>query len=600
MRHLTRWVFLLTLSTLVALVAPAAAPIHAAPAGQPRAAPSAPEAFARSEVVVIESNGRIRVDSPYANPVTRWTSGSDLGWQNIAAGNFDGNALGYQQIVAVRGSEIKVFRPFPTPTVIMNMTAPNGWWFDLLAVGDYDGDGLKEIAASYYQPGGSDTNIALYQYVPNSLTWTVNTVAPSPWAARWRDMQSGNVNGDLYQGRPIDDLVLVRQPGHLLKTFLGTLTQGVLWQQPDNTQSGFPYLALAVGKIHTDAGVADEAVTSRDVPEGQLNTVLLWRFVGSQFVDVTPTGTKYNPQFTSISLADVNGDGHKELLMLRDPIENKTTLKIMNLVNLADGGFEAAIGCSGGGCAVGAWKTVRGGDLDADGMDETVVLRGDQYRIYEDAAHAYAPAGALGGSFYINTGSANATSLLVTNVDGGGSSTTPVLLADPGLIDLGSVDFGQQAPIRTLAILNGGIGGSDLVDRHGESRLQRLAAHRPDNRRDPVGDTRLGRSCGCWPRRQDGRHSHCHQRCQRAGRRTRGPGQADRYRSWIPGRACQCRLLPGKRPGGADAQSSDRQAFDGDGELDCRRRGCGGGARFDGQAGRWLRQGDRPGRLRQR
>ena len=172
MRRSSRSILLLTLSTLLALVAPASASIHAAPAGRQATAPTAPQAFSSAEIVLIESTGRIRVDSRYPNPVTRWTSGSDVGWQNIAAGNFDGNALGYQQIVAVRGSEIQVFEPFPTPTVIMHMTAPNGWLFDLLAVGDFDGDGLKEIAASYYEPGGVNTNIAIYHYVPNNPTWT--------------------------------------------------------------------------------------------------------------------------------------------------------------------------------------------------------------------------------------------------------------------------------------------------------------------------------------------------------------------------------------------------------------------------------------------
>ena len=459
MRRSSRWILLLTLSTLLALVAPASASIHAAPAGRQATAPTAPQAFSSAEIVLIESTGRIRVDSRYPNPVTRWTSGSDVGWQNIAAGNFDGNALGYQQIVAVRGSEIQVFEPFPTPTVIMHMTAPNGWLFDLLAVGDFDGDGLKEIAASYYEPGGVNTNIAIYHYVPNNPTWTYRILAGSPSGARWQDMQTGNINGDTNQGRPIDDLLLVRQPGHLLKAFLGTVTPGAFTELPDNTQSGFPYLAMAVGKIHTDGGVADEIVTSRSVPLGATQTVLLWRLSGTQLIDITSLSTQYNPPFTSISLADVNGDGHKELLMLRDPLANNTALKILDLANLADPGFEAAIGCSVG-CTVGAWSTVRGGDIDADGMDETVVLRSDQYRIYDDAAHGYAQAGAVGGSFFINTATPNATSLLVTNLDGGGGSIAPVLLADPSVIDLGKVAFGQQSPVQALNITNGGVGNA--------------------------------------------------------------------------------------------------------------------------------------------
>jgi hypothetical protein len=355
MRRSARWILLLTLSTLLALLAPASAPIQAAPAGWQATAPTAPQAFSSAEIVLIESTGLIRVDSRYPNPVTRWTSGSDVGWQNISAGNFDGNALGYQQIVAVRGSEIKVFAPFPTPTVvtvIMNMTAPNGWWFDLLAVGDFDGDGKKEIAASYYQPGTANSNIIIYHYVPNSLTWTSSILASSPWGARWQDMQTGNINGDTYQGRPIDDLLLVRQPGNLLKAFLGTTTFGFFTQLTDNTNSGFPYLALAVGKIHMDAGVADEVVTSRNGTQGAYKSVLLWRLSGTSLVDITTVDSRYSPAFTSISLADVNGDSQKELLMLRDPQANSTALKIVNLTNLADPGFEAAIGCSWY-CAVG-------------------------------------------------------------------------------------------------------------------------------------------------------------------------------------------------------------------------------------------------------
>jgi hypothetical protein len=435
---------------VIALVAPAGAPIQAAPVEKPILAPSSPTAHG-AQVVVIESSGRIRVDQPFPT-LTQGVWASDqvgnptlkYNWTNVAAGNFDGNTFGYQQIVATQSNLITVFAPFPNNTVMMAMTSPSGGAFDLLTVGDFNGDGRKEIAATYSLPNGY-WDIAIYMYNPATNTWSVSTNVPGrPWT-RWTDLQAANFNGDT-----ADDLAMIKS--NLVEVIFGGANNasGQVGWYPyplDNNTGGFSYIAAAAG--HMQPGT-DRIATSRDVTNGATATVLLWQYgPGFALNDVTNMDTKFNPQFTSLSLADTDGDGFQELLMARNPHGGSTGLAILDFNTLIERDVTWTP----------VFNTVRGGDLNNDGKAETVGLNASQYQIYsgaDAAGNGYGSLLAVPGSYYINPNVANATSLVVASLIG--TVTVPILQVSPTSVNLGSVSFGQPSPAASLNLANSGAG----------------------------------------------------------------------------------------------------------------------------------------------
>ena len=73
--------------------------------------------------------------------------------------------------------------------------------------------------------------------------------------------------------------------------------------------------------------------------------------VGNAFVDIGEGPTyKYNPNFTSLALGDLNGDGDDEILLLRDPVIDKASLFMVNP--------------AGHPCAVRTRHRLRGGRLE--------------------------------------------------------------------------------------------------------------------------------------------------------------------------------------------------------------------------------------------
>ena len=109
MRRSFIWTFLCVLMLIVAPMATQ----FALPAGVARAEPDAPAAVHHDEVVTLSSSGQIIVTDVFPQTgmlPANWNSGADVGWQYIAAGDFRGD--GYEQIVAISGSRLKVFDPF--------------------------------------------------------------------------------------------------------------------------------------------------------------------------------------------------------------------------------------------------------------------------------------------------------------------------------------------------------------------------------------------------------------------------------------------------------------------------------------------------------
>ena len=178
-----------------------------------RAMPSGatePTAASDDEIVVITAAGQLRVDDPFTPngdvPVS-WNSGSDLGWTVVAGGDFNGD--GDAEIVAGRGSFVKVFDPVVQPgkpPVAFSVELGSQRNVRLLITGDFDADGRDEFAVMHYIPGKcGQAGLQVYDGGTNATgaEWTRRNYAE--YAAMFQDMSVGDFNAD-----GADDLVMVR------------------------------------------------------------------------------------------------------------------------------------------------------------------------------------------------------------------------------------------------------------------------------------------------------------------------------------------------------------------------------------------------------
>jgi len=378
-------------------------------------------ATADDEIILIESNGRLRVVDPHTElGIERvlWDSGADIGWTHVAAGDFNGD--GDAEIVAIRGSTIKVFDPVVQSSfapVVFERTLSGDRTFRLIATGDFDKDGRDELAVTHKDTRtGIRETLKVYDGGTNATAAEWRVAHESSYQAPWRAMATGDTNGDR-----ADDLALVRNltgAGKLLK-----ICNGVKWTPLAEQSYGFDWLTLAIGNISSEYAGAEIALTRSGVMAA-LDSLILFRVSGSSFVDLTAEPNyRYFPHFTSMALGDLNGDGDEEIVLLRDPGVDKVSLLMVNPIGERMRAFEAAIGYGDR-----AWRQVRMGDLDADGRAEVVVLREDRYRIYEELGSNDSFKD-TSGSFRVPPGDTDTPTLAIADVDAGAQQELFQLLA---------------------------------------------------------------------------------------------------------------------------------------------------------------------------
>lgn len=441
MHRSTKWIAFLVAAVMLA-------PLLVVPGGPAWAEPEAGDAVLDDEIIVLTSAGQIRVEDPSVPPGIQpatWNSGSDTGWTMVAAGDF--NADGDAEIVAVRGNIIKVFDPVIQPNrppVVFERTLDPGQYILLLATGDLDGDGRDEIIVNHVEGTLGQSSIRVYD--------GGNTATASEWfmvyqethGAPWQDMATGDVNAD---GR--DELLLVRKVDNRLLVYGYNLNSWLA--QVANQAFSFPWEAVTTGDFSATYG-GDEIALSRSEVVDYLKSLLFFRLTGTSFTDLVPGASYiYYPYFLSLAAGDVNGDGDDELLMLRDPVENKVSLLLVNPAGATVRTFQQAIGYGAT-----AWKLVRAGDVDGDGRAEAVVLRGDRYRIYTEPASNDGFVDVT-GSFYTSATTSNLPMMAVADVDGPGRTLGPTLAVSPKELAF-NVKYAQPSPLRLVTITNSGTG----------------------------------------------------------------------------------------------------------------------------------------------
>ncbi len=305
------------LCVLVVIAAPLATQF-AIPVGVARAEPDAPAAVHHDEVVTLSSSGQIIVTDvfPQSGMVTAdWNSGSDVGWQYIAAGDFRGD--GYEQIVAISGSRLKVFDPFAvaagkTP-VTFERTLTNSGTYELITTGDFNRDGKADIAAtaSWYNPGYSD-NLWVYNVSANTTMYSESFAAP------WQAITTGDFNND-----GASDLAMVRNPAGsspYLKVW-----NGLDWSTIAERADSFPWITLEAGRL-SSPNLPDQLALLRYADANYYDSLIMFNVYSGGFSDVFPGQNyqwRYSPNFTSLALADLAGTKQDVIFMLRDPVDRR-------------------------------------------------------------------------------------------------------------------------------------------------------------------------------------------------------------------------------------------------------------------------------------
>lgn len=411
------------------------------------------------ELIVITSGGMLRVDDPYTAPgykVVSWSSASEPGWETgwtvVAGGDFNGD--GDAELVAARGSVVRVFDPVPQPgksPVIFSVDMGSQRNVRFLYTGDFDADGKDEFAVMYYIPGsGNQAGLSWYDGGANATQgeWQLRNTAE--YGAMFQDMGVGDFNAD-----GADDLVMVRNVStQRLVTALNVRT----WSTLAEGNYTRPWFAVAGGNLSTSTP-GDEIALTRDGGNATLEGLILFRVVSGVFTDlVTNALWKWNPDFTSLANGDLNGDGDDEVVMLRDPVEPKVSLLTVNPAGAAwnpTNSFEQATGYGSA-----AFRIVRTGDTDGDGKDEIVILKSDRYWIYTEP-NVDARGTETAGPFYTPGTVSNLPFLALANVDGPGQVLGPVLDVTPTVLNF-TLEYRQPAPTQNVSIKN--IGTSDVLN----------------------------------------------------------------------------------------------------------------------------------------
>lgn len=434
MRH-PFWRIALCALALMAALLPAA--------GVALAEPAAPAGYHHDQVVTLTTAGQIVVTDVLPQPgmvAANWNSGTDTGWEYVAAGDFKGD--GHESIVAIGGSRLKVFDPFPQPgqtAVTFERTLTSGY-YERITTGDFNHDGIDEIAvtASAYTPN----------YVNNLWVYSVNSSTPiyfESFAAPWQAIAAGDVDGD-----GATDLALVRNPAGsspFLKVY-----NGLNWTTMAESSFGYPWITVAAGRLSGPSWPNKLALLRTGVG-ADLDSLIMFNVSVGGFSDVFPglSGNfRYFPNFTSLAVGNLGLDGYDQIFMLRDPVDaGKVGLLMVSPAVTPPRWIEIQLETGSL-----AWKQVRTGDLNGDGRAEVVILRSDRFRAYtqmwqNDTFVEFT------GSWRVPPVGSDWPVMVLANLDGPGIPAGPSLDVTPGSLDF-TLNYGQTSPVQTLNIVNTG------------------------------------------------------------------------------------------------------------------------------------------------
>ncbi len=409
----------------------------------PAAMPLAGTATTDDEIVYLDGAGCVKVkDTNQLSPSHQLVTFDsalfgDCGWTDIATGDFNND--GDAEIVAVGQSagsgKLTIFDPVyrgadPEGTIgqipwkRIYTLSKSGSPITVVGAGNMNinvaGDEIF-IGYTVSEPNNINHRIeVLIATNPSGTSWTshINKSFGGPWES----VQVGNINN-----AGSDDVVLIRNIRLAATNELASLIEAhqidndfaTIWS---NGGTDREWNSAAIGQVY--AGGTGEVVALRQFAGyAPSSTFFIFSYTGGTLKEADGDALAFFPYPDYTFMADINGNGDDEVFFLRDlPADAPSTMA--RLVMRNRGGdtlptFELTL--SDNGYTVGA-----GGDVDADGKDEVVLLRSNGLRIYQspDTNQIY-------DDIPVST---NTKSLRLANVDGTGYSAGARLTVDPASI----------------------------------------------------------------------------------------------------------------------------------------------------------------------
>lgn len=444
--HLRKHLILLPLLGLLLALIPGAGPSHSVLA--------APSVTRDEEIIFLTNTGCIRVldtntpgDVPRINFDTSrfgecgWTDfvvgnfNADDGYEIAALGNFNGSGLLriYDPVAVSPPADARV-RTGEIDGVVwaaIYQRVFQGNFLQLIGAGNMDqAAGGDEILIGYdiSEPNNINFRLEVIKRTNNEGTDWVNHLTKS-FGSRWKSVAVGNLNG-----AGSDDVVLLRDipsSGNPLTHMESHEIDNDFKLIPGlpSPNNDYVWRSAVIGQIYP-GGTGEIAATRTFYNFVDASSTFIYQLISGSLTDVKTLcdqprnpgyidqcdAQKNYPYFDLVFLADINGNGDDEVFFKRTVPRNIPNIP-KNLIMRNRGSdtnlrrFEVLVDDN--------YNAGAGGDIDADGLDEMVIMSPGNLRIFSSPN--------LNDLTNDNPVSTNGRSLAVADLDADGYVLKPVV-----------------------------------------------------------------------------------------------------------------------------------------------------------------------------
>jgi hypothetical protein len=445
------------------------------PASLPSVAHAATSADTNAEIIYVDSNGVVRVWDFQGTPPLEWNS-PDGGWEYVSLGDVNNDTD--LEIVAMgqAGNDVKVAVFDPVVARGASQTTPR-WpttgipWATLytfppipgiarfVEVGNFDPAVPGEEIAIGYRDAANNHYVGIWKAAslgtdgnPTGRDWTVH-IAPRVLdvkgaVTRYEYADSGQLDADA-----TDELFLldedsekrradIRQPDANLDYTDGKSSDSVKYSQVAIGQiiaDGPDEIALRIGSSSSVGMIVYEVVNEGGIYEMDTDEDWSWTF---------------SPQPDFIFLADLTGNGDKELLFLRQ-LDDRSGARLIMRDDWGSDRDSHRVDIEEDLDDDDSFRRGAGADVDGDGKDEIIIMNDRLIRVYRD------PDASMGSNTiteFISPTGTNRETLEAGDLDTIGFLEGPQFGVNKQLIE-GAVPVGTAGNSTTLQVTNAGSGG---------------------------------------------------------------------------------------------------------------------------------------------